>query len=134
MSLILPFALVAVLAAGAPLPGDSIRPNDNRTPAGRLEDGVLSVRLEARIGLWAPEGADGPQITTAAFGEPGQPLQTPGPLIRVPVGTEVRITLANHLAATLSVYGLGTARGMNGDSVAIAPGSTRTVSFHALSE
>ena len=54
-------------------------PNDNRTPAGELRDGVLTVRLEARKGLWHPQGAGGPGFEIEAFGEAGGPLQSPGP-------------------------------------------------------
>src|SRR5262245_11798862 len=38
---------------------DSLPPvlsNDNRAPAGRLEHGILTLRLEARAGIWRPEG------------------------------------------------------------------------------
>lgn len=131
MPFLLPLASAALLAAGAAVSPDSIHPNDNRAAAGRLEAGVLTVVLEARIGVWAPEGAEGPQLTTAAFGEAGRPLQTPGPLIRVPAGTEVRVTIGNRLAAPLWVYGLGAVRGLRSDSIEIAPGATRTVAFRA---
>ena len=84
--------------------------NDNRRPAGTLRNGVLTVSLEARLGAWYPEGPNGTELTTAAFGEPGRPLQNPGPLIRVPVGTVVRATLRNALAEPMTVFGFGLAR------------------------
>jgi FtsP/CotA-like multicopper oxidase with cupredoxin domain len=131
MPLFLPLAYAALLAASAPVSTDSIHPNDHRTAAGTLKGGVLTLVLEARIGVWAPEGETGPQITTAAFGEPGRSLQTPGPLLRVPQGTEVRVTISNRLPAPLWAYGFGTTRGLHGDSVKIAPGASRTVTFTA---
>lgn len=104
--------------------------NDNRRPAGTLRNGVLTVSLEARIGSWYPEGPNGKTLTTAAFGEPGRPLQNPGPLIRVPVGTEVRATVRNALAVPMTVIGFGASR-ESGDSVVIAPGASRQLRFTA---
>src|SRR5438874_12134333 len=83
----------------------SIQPNNNRVAAGTLAKGVLTVRLEARTGGWQPDGPSGPTITTAAFSEVGKSLQTPGPLIRVPVGTTVRASVHNALAKPMWVYG-----------------------------
>jgi manganese oxidase len=105
--------------------------NDNRWPAGRLENGVLTLRLEARDGIWYPEGDKGPGLPVAAFAEEGGPLLNPGPLIRVPVGTDVRVTLRNSLAKPLTVFGLGQRRGLTGDSVRVEPGGVREVRFAA---
>jgi FtsP/CotA-like multicopper oxidase with cupredoxin domain len=107
-----------------------VMPNDNRTPAGALVGRVLTVRLEARTGMWYPEGPNGRGLEVAAWAEPGKPLSTPGPLIRVPVGTEVRGTVRNTLARRLTVYGFGTARG-RADSAAIDAGATREFKFTA---
>src|SRR5688572_6566483 len=63
---------------------EPISTNDNRSPAGRLDNGVLSLRLELRRGVWLPEAEDGEAIPVYAFGEVGKPLQAPAPLIRVP--------------------------------------------------
>ena len=105
--------------------------NDNRWPAGRLENGVLTLRLEARNGVWYPEGPRGVGLPVAAFAEDGGPLQNPGPLVRVPAGTEVRITLRNALEKPLTVFGLGATRGVGADSVVIEPQSVREVRFKA---
>lgn len=107
---------------------ERIAPNDNRRAAGRLRDGVLTVRLTARTGIWAPEGADGPQLTVAAFAEDGRELQTPGPLLRAPVGTEIRAVVRNSLDKTLWLHGMGPARGLQ-DSTAIPPGESREFRF-----
>jgi FtsP/CotA-like multicopper oxidase with cupredoxin domain len=106
--------------------GEIITPNDNRRPAGRLADGVLTIELEARRGAWYPEGPAGKSLEVAAWGEPGKPLMNPGPLVRVPLGTRVRATLRNTLAEPLRVYGLGPR-----DSVVLAPGESREVAFTA---
>lgn len=93
-----------VMTAREGLP--SLQPNDNQIPGGSLEDGVLTLALEAREGLLHPQGLDGPGFPVMAFGEVGGPLQIPGPLVRVPVGTEVRITVDNQLDRTLRIEGL----------------------------
>lgn len=114
----------------APTAPTAIAANDNRLSAGSLAQGVLTVQLEARIGTWQPDGPKGPSITTAAFAENGKGLQTPGPLIRVPRGTEVRTRIHNALDKTMWVYGLGATRGI-GDSASVAPGATHDFSFKA---
>jgi len=111
-----------------PLP--VIEANDNRRPAGTLRHGVLTVSLEARSGTWYPEGPNGKTLDVAAFGEPGRALQNPGPLIRVPVGTEVRATVRNALDVPMTLYGFGASRGLS-DSVSIAPGASRELRFTA---
>lgn len=108
-----------------------IEPNDNRQPAGRLEAGVLTLNLEARDGVWHPNGADGAGIRIGAFAEVGEPPRIPGPLIRVPVGTTVRTTLRNSFDWPLAVFGLGEERGFAGDSVPIAPGAEAEFVFDA---
>ena len=108
-----------------------ILPNDNRRPAGRLENGVLTLRLEAREGVWHPHGYDRHGIRIGAFAEEGAPLQIPGPLIRVPAGTKVRTTVRNTLNQPLAVFGLGAERGASGDSVVIQPEETTEFRFVA---
>ena len=61
--------------------------NDNRTPAGTLTNGTLTIRLEARLGEWHPDADSDPGIVVEAFAEEGKPLQIPGPVIRVVEGT-----------------------------------------------
>ncbi len=114
-------------------PGDPLQVvlNDMRKPAGQLRGGVLAVQLEAREGDWHPEGGDGPVLRVAAFGEVGKPLQNPGPLLRVPAGTEVRATVRNQLSMPLTVYGLGSARGFQADSTQIEPGGAHEFRFIA---
>jgi len=91
-----------VPAANAP----SALPNDNRAPAGTMKDGVLTVRLVARAATWRPEGAQGCGLPVFAFAEEGKAAQIPGPLIRVPVGTQVRVILRNELGESIRIRGL----------------------------
>jgi FtsP/CotA-like multicopper oxidase with cupredoxin domain len=117
-----------------PKPGpETIAANDNLRPAGRLEHGVLTLALEVRTGTLRPEEDGGPGIPALAFAEAGAPLQVPGPLIRVPQGTEVRVSVRNTFDSTLTVHGLGT-RPLPGDSgLVVRPGETREIRFRAAS-
>ena len=108
-----------------------IETSDNRTPAGRLEGSTLTVRLEARNGVWYPEAQNGFGVPVAAFAEEGKPLQNPGPLIRVRSGTEVRAFVRNSLDKPLTVFGLAEARGVAADSFVVEPGTVREMRFHA---
>ena len=107
----------------------TIAPNDNRHRGGRVVAGVLTIALESRTGTWQPDGPRGPTLTTAAFAEVGKSLQTPGPMLRGPVGTTVHASIHNALTKTMWVYGMNSVPGLSGDSVKIAPGATANVQF-----
>src|SRR6185369_17215329 len=103
--------------------------NPNREPAGRLEAGVLTLHLEIRRGQWFPETDDGPSLPVLAFGEPGRPLSIPGPLIRIPTGTTVHLTVTNTLRdTTLYLRGMQTHPASDAP-VALTPGASREISF-----
>ncbi|MEP7347441.1 MAG: multicopper oxidase domain-containing protein, partial [Gemmatimonadaceae bacterium] len=107
--------------------------NDNRAPAGSLSNGVLTIRLEAREGEWHPDAESSPGIIVRAFAEAGKALLVPGPLIRIPQGTEIHAFVRNTLGdSTLIVYGLsprGTAAATIGDTIQVRPGEVREVRF-----
>jgi hypothetical protein len=86
---------------------ETIAPNDNRQPAGQLSSGILTIRLDARMGTWYPEGPNGAGLEVAAFSEAGKALQNPGPLIRVVGGTSIQATIQNSLTKPLTVRGFG---------------------------
>lgn len=106
------FLLAAVTPFAAPAQTTSrsaiqdIATHDNVQPAGRLEDGVLVLSLWAGTGHWYPEGRISPPRLVAAIGEAGRPLSIPSPLIRVPQGTRVQVTIRNSLASSLRVHGV----------------------------
>ncbi len=104
-------------------------PNDHRTPAGKVEADLVTVALEARAARWRPSSDDGPVLEIAAFGEVGRGASVPGPLIRVPVGASVAVTLVNRLADTLRVTGLIDPR--TTDTLVVAPGATGGSTFRA---
>lgn len=126
--------LLAVLAGRAdsvpPAPG-RIAVHDNVTPAGRLSGGVLTIRLELREGRWYPDGDHARYETIHAFAEEGKAPSVPGPLIRIPEGTEIRVSLRNTLDSTLVVYGLHARPGSVDDTVQVAPRAVREVRFTA---
>src|SRR5688572_18087418 len=111
-------------------------PNDNRTPAGTLRDGVLTISLEATLSMWHPDGDSLPGLPVEAFAEPGKPPAAPGPLVRVRAGTEIRISVRNSLERdTLTFYvPARMADGSKGgalDSVVLAPDDARELRVRA---
>ena len=125
------FLLIAMsqLAAGQVPP--QISANNNRAPTGRLEAGVLTLHLEIREGVWRPEAEDGPVIKTYAFAEQGHELQTPGPLIRVPQGTTLHLTVHSLLPTAITLHGLHRHPGKAEDAIQLAPGEIRNLQFDA---
>ncbi|MFL5561383.1 MAG: multicopper oxidase domain-containing protein [Gemmatimonadaceae bacterium] len=106
--------------------------NDNRTPAGALRRGVLTIHLEVREVEWRPEGEAVPGIIVHAFAERGKPARVPGPLIRVPEGTTIHASITNPLAKPFAVHGLATHQlATSGDTIVVAAGATRELSFTA---
>jgi len=116
----------ALLCAGplsAQAPYARIQANDNRVPAGLLKDGVLTLQLDVVRGMFFPDRDSDPGIDVLAFAEHGHAPMIPGPLIRVPRGTEIRTTITNTLAdSAITIWGLNGAR-QRTDSVRIEPGA-----------
>jgi FtsP/CotA-like multicopper oxidase with cupredoxin domain len=125
--------VVVVFACRPAVPREGrVIPNDNRTPAGSLRAGVLTLELEAREARWYPDGEGAPSIVMQVFAEVGGEPRNPGPLIRVPAGTTIRVSVRNTLRdSTLVVYGLSTRPSAPDDTLQIAPGKTRERSFVA---
>lgn len=116
---------LSIFAGADELPAIAI--NQNHSPAGELKDGVLSLHLEIGKGEWRPEADDGISLGVYAFGETGKSLQNPGPLIRVPQGTEIKVSVHNILGVPVSVHGLGDS------AVRLGPGAAQDVDFKAKS-
>lgn len=111
--------LIVSIGAGLPQPEsraaikavapERITTNDNRRPAGALRGGRLDLALEIKNALWFPDAEDGPSVVMPAFAEIGHSAEIPGPLIRVPEGTEIHIKLRNSFAdSELVVHGFHT--------------------------
>ena len=144
-ALLLPLAL---LREGATAPGGggprggqptlaAATPNDNRSPAGVLRDGVLTVSLEAAVAMWHPDGDSLPGMPVETFAVAGRRPSAPGPLLRVPAGTELRIAVRSALARdTITFYVPArmedAAKGAALDSVVLAPGDARELRVRAV--
>src|SRR5215207_3862486 len=102
--------------------------NDNRTPAGAMVGDTLALRLTVTPVAWHILGDSAPAFTLLAFAEEGKTPTIPGPLIRVRVGTPVRVTVRNPLDDTLVIRGFGERAAMH-DSLVVLPGDTVTTRF-----
>lgn len=111
------------------LVNSKIQANSNSTAAGTWKNGVLVLHLELRPGEWYPEAETGPSLKVYAFAEEGKTAQVPGPLIRVPEGSEMQVTLRNLLAQTAVVRGLHQHPGDVNDVVKLVPGEQRELHF-----
>jgi manganese oxidase len=132
--LVLPACAVLIASSAlAQAPLERVRPNDNRARAGFLTAGVLALRLEARVAQWHPQGDENPGAPIPVFAEIGRPAQVPGPLIRVPGGTDVRVTVRNLVPnAVLTIHGLHSRPAVGAafnDSIQLAPGAVQQVRF-----
>lgn len=145
----MPFvALHAVLALAAPLLQDAVVPppprlplprpaanapmaavNQNLVPAGRLSRGTLTLALDVVEAAYRPEGADDPVVRILALAEPGKAPQVPGPLLRAPAGTTVRLTLRNRSDSALMFSGFRQSLKAEDDTVQIAAGATRELTI-----
>jgi FtsP/CotA-like multicopper oxidase with cupredoxin domain len=106
--------------------------NDNRAPAGTMRHDTLVLQLEVRRGRWFPTADSGPSQPVLAFGEAGKPLTIPGPLVRAPQGTPIRIVVRNTLSdSTLTLHGFHTRPGSTGDTVQVRPGEQQVLRFDA---
>src|SRR4029453_9308376 len=153
MPLLRALALVSALGPGNPAAdcegvptttAPRVVANDNRVAVGTLTGGGLPVRLVARQAAWHPDGPRGCGLRVNAFAEEGKAARVPGPLIRVPVGTEVRVILRNALDDAVRIRGLlkrrpewlalasGQAQvAMDSTAIEIAKGGTREIRFRA---
>jgi FtsP/CotA-like multicopper oxidase with cupredoxin domain len=121
-------ALISARPATARL--ESAVANDNRTPGGTMVADTLVLRLTVTPVAWHLLGDSAPAFTLLAFAEEGKAPSIPGPLIRVRVGTPVRVTVRNPLSDTLVVRGLNERSAML-DSLVVLPGETASARFVA---
>lgn len=106
--------------------------NDNRHAAGALTRSVLTLNLVAEQALWQPEGPNGQMLTIQAFREESGSLMVPGPLVRVPTGTEIHLSIRNRIAGTtLQLFGMQTHPASIGSAIAVPFGETRQATFQA---
>ena len=130
------FAVLAATMSGPAVSGSvqeapPVLPNDNRISAGTLRGDTLELSLVLDLATWRPEGPDGPAVVVPAFAEAGKAPQIPAPLIRVPAGTLIRVSVRNALDSTYVLQGLFARPGRDGDTVQVGPGASRQVMFAA---
>ena len=134
---ILPLTLLLTSTTHAPTRALPVaQPHDQRKPAGIIRDGVLAISLEAALAMWHPDGDSLPGMAIEAFNESGKLPSAPGPLLRVPAGTEIRASIRNALERdTLTFYVpariADAAKGTALDSVVVLPGDTREIRVRA---
>lgn len=128
-----------LVTIGSPRPGTLpvVQPNANTMRAGVLRDRVLTVTLDARESLWRIDGPNRPAMTVAAFAEAGKAPLMPGPLVRAPAGSELRLSVRNTLSAPLTLFVPASMHGGEeslaaDDSVVIAPGTVGTLTTRAM--
>lgn len=123
-SLLFAVPLLLLLPPSAPLSDTpQIQWNDNEASAGQLEVGRLQLDLEVRRGDWYPLGEEEPPVAKLAFAEDGEQPRVPGPMIRVPEGTEVRAAIKNPLDVPLEVQGLTSRYDPNLERGRLPPGT-----------
>lgn len=133
-----PPAVVTPVAKVMPPTGVSFPaavPNDNRTSAGRLRNGVLTLRLVAQWTAWTLQSDVARDLPMLAFAEEGGQPTIPGPVLRVKQGTRVRVAVRNPLPGlTLVVRGLSGHATDARDSLVVPSGATVEHEFTAGAE
>jgi FtsP/CotA-like multicopper oxidase with cupredoxin domain len=126
-----------VMASGsAPAAPELVRPNSNAARAGLLRNGVLTVTLEAKPSLFAIYGPHRQPMVIEAFAEPGKAPEMPGPLVRVPAGTAINMTIRNSLSMPLTFLVPTLLRGGPDrfdamDSIVVQPGADGVLTTRA---
>ena len=127
-SAVVPLAIVVSACSRLP----EVAANDNRKAAGTLTSDTLVLNLVVQNGRWHPEAPDGPHVDAEFLGEEGGPPQVPAPLIRVPTGTIISVSLRNATTdSTVWFHGLFTRPAEVRDSIGVKPGETATRTFAA---
>jgi hypothetical protein len=65
--------------------------HNNTVPTGVFQNGAFYLNLEIVKGEWYPEAEDGPHVAVYAFAEAGKAPSIPGPLIRVPESSQIKL-------------------------------------------
>lgn len=133
-SALLPQESVVPPPPRAPLPrpvasATVARVNDNRTPAGNLSGKTLTLSLDVVEAAYQPEGEHDPVVRVLAFAESGKAPSVPGPMLRAPIGTTVRLTVRNRSDSAVTLGGLRRSLPADRDTLHIAAGATREISF-----
>jgi FtsP/CotA-like multicopper oxidase with cupredoxin domain len=122
-------APTSIAAAGTFGRLDDIAFDDSMHSSGTRTGRTLRIALVARWGMWHPDGPGTMGLPIEAFGEAGRPLRIPGPLMHVPPGTRVVVSVRNELAHDLTVRGLAAGPYATEAALTIPAGATRKTAF-----
>jgi len=103
--------------------------NNNRVAMGRMVGKTLTASLDIVEAGYQPEGEHDPVVRILAFAEAGKAPSAPGPMLRAPVGTTVRLTVHNRSDSALTLRGLRRSMPAELDTVQLVAGATREVTF-----
>lgn len=103
--------------------------NDNRQPSGVRSGDTLTLSFDIVEAGFQAEGPHDPIVRALAFAEPGKAPVIPGPLIRAPLGTTVRLTIRNRSDSSIMLGGLRPSMPPESDTVHVGPGATRNITF-----
>ncbi len=103
--------------------------NDNRTAAGTLANGTLTLSLDVVEAAYQAEGPTDPVVRAFAFAEPGKAPVVPGPMVRAPLGTLVRLTIRNRTDSALVLGGMRRKLPADQDTVHLAASASREIAF-----
>ena len=121
-----------VVSPGVRTPADVV-PNDLQRAAGTRHGDTVRVSLVAQVARWRPDTLSDHWVEADVFGEEGRAPSIPGPLIRLPAGGHIALTVRNTLGDTLLLVGMGSRAGFpEGDTLRIAPGGQRSFDVPAL--
>ena len=122
-------------ATPLPLVDDQALPrigwNDNLQAQGSLRDGTLDLELEIVEGMWHPLGDGEAGGRVLAFKEVGGEPLNPGPMIRVPLGTQVRVSVTNGADTVVVVNGFDERFDGSPEPLRVEPGATASRTFVA---
>jgi FtsP/CotA-like multicopper oxidase with cupredoxin domain len=132
--LLAPQAPLAVSPPRLPLPraaasAQRATVHANHEAAGIRKGNVLTLAIDVVESAWRPEGDEDPEVPVLAFAEQGHGPTVPGPFVRAPLGTEVRLVLRNRVDSSIVIGGLRPGFAGAADTVQLPPGATRELSF-----
>lgn len=103
--------------------------NNNMRPAGNFSRRILTLSLDIVEAAFQPDGKHDPVVRALAFAESGKAPQIPGPMLRAPVGTTVRLTVRNRSDSAVMLGGFRHALPASKDTLHVAAGATREITF-----
>jgi FtsP/CotA-like multicopper oxidase with cupredoxin domain len=110
-------------AVGAPIAAV----NQNLVAAGRRSHDTLALALDVVEAGYQAEGTEDPVVRVLALAERGKAPQIPAPLVRVPAGTIVRLSLRNRSDSALMFSGFRPGLKAEDDTLQLAAGATRDI-------